>query len=586
MNSSSKIKDKQYRYKAFISYAHHDIKFAKYLKKSIENYKIPNKLRNKYASLPHTLKGSIYFSKEELNTSNILPREIKAALKFSENILVVCSHNSRKSRLVYSELNYFKQEHGHSNILAVVKDGKVPDILPLAIYENEQNKIEPFTVFSTKNENKREALLRVIAFILEVDVADLLESDKPIKNRAKNRIILLLGIFVILAIYVYKQYTPKLTNEELKIVNHEISLLENQLSSKDNSEDEIDSLSTALTQLQEFKKVKKDTIKYFNSSKSTFLKDGKLIYDKDGSTAALTFFDSYSEKLEKEIEARKNLIEAKIYIEKGNLEKANTFYEKAVNIHVNFDNIYSYALFLIKQNKITKAEMLLEELLEVKLPADNKADALNLLASLYSKSAMFDKAEKNYIEAISIREELVREDAVTYNSDLAWSYNNLAILYEKMQKYKDSEEMHLNALNIRKELSKNKTEEDIFNLSSSFYDLGRLHRINKKFEDSKMMFEKSLKIRRDLVEKNPKKYTPYLVNTLDELALLYTQNDAAQKAETIFNEALEIRRKLYLNNTLKYSMAYYDTLTNFYTFLKNTKQDLKADTLYKNSNKY
>jgi len=38
-----KIMQKNYKYKAFISYSHTDMKFARWLQKKIENYKIPKK---------------------------------------------------------------------------------------------------------------------------------------------------------------------------------------------------------------------------------------------------------------------------------------------------------------------------------------------------------------------------------------------------------------------------------------------------------------------------------------------------------------------------------------------------------------
>ncbi len=50
------IETKTYKYKAFISYSHKDIKFARWLQKSIENYKIPKSLRelkNKDGSIVH-----------------------------------------------------------------------------------------------------------------------------------------------------------------------------------------------------------------------------------------------------------------------------------------------------------------------------------------------------------------------------------------------------------------------------------------------------------------------------------------------------------------------------------------------------
>jgi hypothetical protein len=72
------------KYQAFISYSHADIKFARWLQKKIENYKIPNALREKYPHLPKDLKRSIFRDEEELPTSSALPDNLTGALEDSE----------------------------------------------------------------------------------------------------------------------------------------------------------------------------------------------------------------------------------------------------------------------------------------------------------------------------------------------------------------------------------------------------------------------------------------------------------------------------------------------------------------------
>ena len=63
-------------YKAFISYSHKDKKFAKWLHKKIENYKIPQSLREKYPHLPKNLNRTIFIDDEELPTASTLPNNL------------------------------------------------------------------------------------------------------------------------------------------------------------------------------------------------------------------------------------------------------------------------------------------------------------------------------------------------------------------------------------------------------------------------------------------------------------------------------------------------------------------------------
>ncbi len=88
-----------FKYHAFISYSHKDIKFARWLQKSIENYKIPKSLRElknkdgsiKYPNLPKDLKRSIFRDEEELSPSGSLPKRLQEALSLSKKLIVICS---------------------------------------------------------------------------------------------------------------------------------------------------------------------------------------------------------------------------------------------------------------------------------------------------------------------------------------------------------------------------------------------------------------------------------------------------------------------------------------------------------------
>jgi len=116
---------KEYKYKAFISYSHQNEKFGKWLHKSLEKYKIPKELRKEYADLPDKL-YPIFRDREELPTSSDLSRNITEALKNSKYLIVICSVASAKSFWVNQEIIDFKSMHsdGEDRILAIILDGE------------------------------------------------------------------------------------------------------------------------------------------------------------------------------------------------------------------------------------------------------------------------------------------------------------------------------------------------------------------------------------------------------------------------------------------------------------------------------
>ena len=110
-------------YKAFISYSHQDEKFATWLHKKLETYKVPKELQEDYPELPKKL-FPLFRDREELSTSSDLGTEILKALQHSEYLIVICSPNSAKSQWVNQEIIDFKKIHGEKKIHAIIIDGE------------------------------------------------------------------------------------------------------------------------------------------------------------------------------------------------------------------------------------------------------------------------------------------------------------------------------------------------------------------------------------------------------------------------------------------------------------------------------
>jgi tetratricopeptide (TPR) repeat protein len=125
--------DSQYR--AFISYSHADRRTVDWLHGALEGYRIPSKLVGELTPLgpvPARL-GKLFRDRDELPAAGDLSAELKAALKRSMFLIVVCSPAAAQSKWVNEEVRQFKLLHGHkrgdgtARVLALIADGDPAD---------------------------------------------------------------------------------------------------------------------------------------------------------------------------------------------------------------------------------------------------------------------------------------------------------------------------------------------------------------------------------------------------------------------------------------------------------------------------
>lgn len=126
-----------YKYKAFISYAHKDKGFARWLHKGIENYAIPRTLARKHSHLPKNLKRSVFRDEEELASAMSLSDVLKHGLEESECLIVVCSPSAKISKWVEKEIQYFQALHGSdAKIFTIIKEGEPSEVIPPCLANN------------------------------------------------------------------------------------------------------------------------------------------------------------------------------------------------------------------------------------------------------------------------------------------------------------------------------------------------------------------------------------------------------------------------------------------------------------------
>jgi len=109
-----------YKYFAFISYRHTDIKEAKRLQGLIERYSLPATLQQQRPDAPKRFK--VFRDTDEL-TSGELNEELRKKLDQSKWLVVICSPDSAQSKYVGDEIAYFRSKGRDKEIIPFIIKG-------------------------------------------------------------------------------------------------------------------------------------------------------------------------------------------------------------------------------------------------------------------------------------------------------------------------------------------------------------------------------------------------------------------------------------------------------------------------------
>ena len=213
------------RYVAFISYAHRDERWALWLQKALETYRIPRKITAQSSNLQLGGKAlfPVFLDRSELPSSSDLSLSIRSALDDSGALIVICSPAARKSRWVKEEIKHFQQSGKGSRIFCLLVDGSTdtdsvdcafPE--PLLVDPDGISKVEPLAADPRKKaDGKRAARLKIAAGLLGVGVDALMQRDA--QRRLRNRGIMTVASMVIAAGMLAFAIAAQLAREEAEL---------------------------------------------------------------------------------------------------------------------------------------------------------------------------------------------------------------------------------------------------------------------------------------------------------------------------------------------------------------------------------
>jgi tetratricopeptide (TPR) repeat protein len=182
------------QYAAFISYSHRDRRWAQWLHRAIETYRIPkNLLRSEGEDVPRPALSPIFLDRAELPTSADLAAAVREALSNSAALIVVCSPSAAQSRWVNEEVRAFKSLGRDQRILCLVVDGDpaVGDCFPEAIRYQVENGVvssvranEPLAAdVRTGGDDRNSARLKIVAGLLGVSLDQLRQRELARRQR-------------------------------------------------------------------------------------------------------------------------------------------------------------------------------------------------------------------------------------------------------------------------------------------------------------------------------------------------------------------------------------------------------------------
>jgi len=224
-----------YKYWAFLSYSHVDERWANWLHRSLERYRVPRPLigrPSRLGPLPKRL-FPVFRDRDELASAGNLSQEIGQALRHARFLVVICSPNSAASRWVNEEIKEFKKLGRDDRVLAIVVDGE-PDAsdrpelglleaFPKALrFRVDQDgnvtgvRVEPIAADARANgDGKPAALLKLLAGILGVDYDELRQRERRRRiHRNSELAAATLAVFVGLAgFWMNRQHAIRLQEQ-------------------------------------------------------------------------------------------------------------------------------------------------------------------------------------------------------------------------------------------------------------------------------------------------------------------------------------------------------------------------------------
>ncbi|MDZ7751427.1 MAG: toll/interleukin-1 receptor domain-containing protein [Gammaproteobacteria bacterium] len=201
------------KYRAFISYSHHDRTFAGWLHKQLERYTLPRNLKINKSDVKGRTVAPVFLDTEEFGGAPSLTNSVVDALRASDTLLVIATENSISSEWVKMELTEFRRQGKGHRILPIRPGNASKDVISHPSWTSDEVKLHAeypsdqplFVQFGPTWRENNAALLKIIAFILGIRYDDLAQRARKRRNRRLSMLAAGAVGLLVLMTYVWQE---------------------------------------------------------------------------------------------------------------------------------------------------------------------------------------------------------------------------------------------------------------------------------------------------------------------------------------------------------------------------------------------
>jgi len=487
----------EFKYRAFISYAHSDEKWAAWLHRALETYRVPKYLVGEptdFGPVPARI-APIFRDRDELSTATSLGDVLTQALVDSACQIVICSPAAAKSRWTNEEILTFKKLGRSDRIFCLIVDGEpgVSDdparadeecFPPALIYEiGDDGELtdrrgEPIAADARKGkDNKHNARLKLIAGMLGVGFDALRQREH--QRRQRRLAVLAAAAFVGMAITSGLAVTAYLARIDAEQQRNRAQI----------------EAETARQTTQ----FMVDLFKVSDPSEAL-----------GNSITAREILDKGAERINSELNEQP--------------ETQATLMDTMGTVYTSL-GLYPEAVRLVDRSLLKRRAMFGNEHHEV-------AASLAHLGEVQTLNADYVAAEKNLRDSLAVRRTLFGN----LSDEVADSATSLAEVLQKQGNFDGARGLILEALGIRRELRESPHE----TIAASLEDLGLNYYDQGQYSDAVHSLKNAVLMRRQLHGDTH----PSLAEALNNLAFALEDVDEMGEAESLYEEALDIKRRV------------------------------------------
>jgi tetratricopeptide (TPR) repeat protein len=201
-----------FKYHAFLSYAHADVRWGKWLHSQLEGFRIDRDLVGRDTSrgvVPKTLRP-IFRDQEDFSGGDSLTDATVSAIDQSAALIVLCSTASATRPAVNEEVRLFRWLHSDRPVIPVIIDGSYPNNFPHAlrfeIASDGSITDRPVTILGPdlreEADGRQLGVAKIVAGLIGVEADDIYrraERARRAANRFRNAVIAVLAVLTVAA---------------------------------------------------------------------------------------------------------------------------------------------------------------------------------------------------------------------------------------------------------------------------------------------------------------------------------------------------------------------------------------------------